>query len=440
MLSLWVSEILPLPVVGLLPLVFFPLFGLGTIEKTASSYANPVIFLFLGGLILGLAIEKSGLHRRFAFFLLDKFGLSPNRVVLSFILCSGCISMWISNTATTMMMLPLATSVISVLDKSFSSKVDRENFSAAVVLSIALAANFGGLATLIGTPPNVFFASYVDKTYGYTIPFISWMKMGVPISILMFIILYFVLILYFPSKNRISPEFKSFIEKGKSELGKYTQVEAWTLAVFVLAVSLWVFGSFLRSKFNIAINDTSVAILTAILCFIIPCVQGDNGQKSALLKWEDTNVLPWGILIFFGGGLALGQCLEDHHVLQGFGGIFEMFSTTSTWVFIFILVISSIFISELMNNITQVIIFVPIVCTLAHSLKLDPLLLAVPIVFASSTASMLPSGTAPNAIAFSTGKIRMKQMCRIGFILNLLSALVITIVVKFILPISGVGL
>jgi len=431
MISLWVSEAMPMPAVALLPLVLFPLLGVNSFESTAGAYANPVIFLFLGGFMLGLAIEKWGLHRRIALNIVRLTGTSGNRIVLGFILATGLISMWLSNTATTMMMFPIAISVITVVGENHSGKKGFSNFSLSVMIAIALASNFGGIATIIGTPPNVAFAGYVQKKYDYGISFLDWMKIGTPLSLLLLLILYFVMVKWlYPNGMKQDESTRQLVDEEIRKLGPVSPAEKRVMAIFCTTALLWITRSFITGWTGLRLDDNMIALMGALALFMVPSGRDD---RKALLEWTDTSRMAWGILLLFGGGIALAGALEKAGLIEQLGRWFGGFAAGSL-ALIFLVSLVSLFISEVMSNVAQVIVMAPVVSTLAEAMQMHPLQLGIPMTLAASCAGMLPMGTPPNAIAFSSGYIKLGQMVRVGFVMNLVSVLLITLFCWALLP------
>ena len=431
MVSLWVTESLPMPVVALLPLVLFPLFNIAPLNTTASSFANPVIFLFLGGFLLGLAIEKWNLHRRIALNIVRLTGTSGNRIILGFILATGLISMWLSNTATTMMMFPIALSVIHVMRESQPDTREVRNFSLGIMLSIALASNFGGISTIIGTPPNVAYAAFMQKQYGYSISFVDWMVFCVPIALVLMFIFYLVLVKWiYPNNMPDSTATNDLIKSEIAALGKMSLAEKRVLIIFTATATLWICRELINELNIIHLDDTMIALIGGISLFIAKAGKGNN---QSLLDWDDTKKMAWGILLLFGGGIALASALENAGLMQQMGSWFTQF-TYNTLILIFLVTVISLFVSEVMSNVAQVIVFAPVVAGLAEAAGLHPMVLGVPMTLAASCASMLPMGTPPNAIAFSSGYIKLNQMTKVGFIMNIIAVVLITLVSWIFLP------
>lgn len=438
MITWWVSEALPMPVVALLPIFLFPLLNISSIEQASSPYANPIIFLFMGGFMLGLAIEKWDLHKRIALGIIHLTGTSGDRIVLGFILATGMLSMWLSNTATTMMMFPIALSVIHVMKENHSGQGNLSHFSLAVMLAIAYASNLGGIATIIGTPPNVAFVGYLSKKYNYDFAFADWMFICTPLAILLLGALYLVMVkLLFP--NRIKADFATgeLIRKELKELGPLSAPEKRVLAIFIATALLWIFRDALNKVQSLfRLDDTMIAVLCGIALFICPAGSRKNKDES-ILEWGDTSKMAWGILLLFGGGLSLAAALERAGLMEQLGGWLGQFSSNPL-VLVFAVTIVSMFISEVMSNVAQVIVFAPVVSSLADAVGMNPILLGLPMTLAASCAGMMPMGTPPNAIVFASGHIRFRQMVKAGFVMNIVSIILIVLFCWFLLPLFGV--
>lgn len=431
----WISEVLPMAAVALIPLVLLPLLKVSPIEEVARSYSNPVIFLFMGGFMIGLAIEKWNLHKRIALQIVRWTGTSGDRIILGFIISTGFLSMWLSNTATTMMMFPIALSVIAVMKDSQQPGKAVNNFSLVLMLVIAYASNIGGMATIIGTPPNVAFIAYIEKKYGYTVEFLDWMLLCTPLAIGLLMALYIVLTKWlFPNRIKHSPQTSSLIRNEINSLGKLSGAEKRVLIIFVLTALLWITKDLINQLKLFKLDDNMIAVFGALLLFATPSGSKGTRKISMLLEWEDTSKMAWGILLLFGGGIALAGSLEKVGVMEQIGNWLAGFSNMGNLMLILIIVVVSIFLSELMSNVAQVIVLAPVLAALADALKLDPLLLGIPMTLAASAAAMLPMGTPPNAIVFSSGYIRMKDMLRAGFVMNIVSIILITIFCWLFLP------
>lgn len=434
MISWWVTEALPMPVVALLPLILFPLLGISSLEATATPYANPIIFLFMGGFMLGLAIEKWNLHKRIALNIVRITGTSGDRIVLGFILATGLLSMWLSNTATTMMMFPIALSVIHVMKENHKGEGNIANFSLTIMLVIAYASNIGGIATIIGTPPNVAYVGYIQKKYNYSVDFVNWMLICTPLAILMLATLYWVMVKWlFPNRIKSDDSTKQLIQNEVQQLGPLSVAEKRVLFIFIGTAFLWITRGIINDAQDwFKLDDTIIAIMCAIALFICPS-GSDDPQNDSLLEWSDTSKMAWGILLLFGGGICLAGALEKAGLMQQLGQWLAQFSGNQ-FLLVLVVVTVSLFISEVMSNVAQVIVFAPVVSSLADAMGMNPLLLGIPMTLAASCAGMLPMGTPPNAIVFASGHIKLRQMTKAGFVMNIISVILITLFCWFLLP------
>ncbi len=434
MITWWVTEALPMPVVALLPLILFPVLKISKLEETAAPYANPIIFLFMGGFMLGLAIQKWDLHRRIALNIVRITGTSGDRIVLGFILATGVLSMWLSNTATTMMMFPIALSVIHVMKENHKGEGNIRNFSLTLMLAIAYASNIGGIATIIGTPPNVAYVGYIQKKYNYDINFLSWMLICTPLAILMLMSLYWVMVKWlFPNRIKSDDSTKQLIRNEIQQLGPLSVAEKRVMVIFIATALLWITRGIINEAQNLfKLDDTIIAVMCAVALFICPSGSKDENNDS-LLEWSDTSKMAWGILLLFGGGIALAGALEKAGLMEQLGHWLAQFSGNG-FILVLVVVTVSLFISEVMSNVAQVIVFAPVVSSLADALGMNPLLLGIPMTLAASCAGMLPMGTPPNAIVFASGHIKLRQMTKAGFIMNLVAVVLITLFSWFLLP------
>ena len=435
MITWWVTEALPMPMVALIPLVLNPLLGLNTLEKTATAYGNPVIFLFMGGFMIGLAIEKWGLHKRIALSIVKRTGTSGDRIILGFILATGFLSMWLSNTATTMMMFPIAMSVITVMKDQRNQQGSLANFSLVLMLVIAYASNIGGMGTIIGTPPNVAFVGIIQKQYGYTVPFLDWMLLCMPLVIILLVMLFLVLTKWlFPNRIKSNPEIHQHILQQVKSMGKLGKGERRVLVIFLFTALLWITKDLINKTGKIQLSDEMIAVIGALALFTVPSGERQEGRMRMLLDWTDTSRMAWGILLLFGGGIAMAGALEKAGVISQIGNWLAGFGQSGGFTLILVIVFISIFLSEVMSNVAQVIVMAPVLAAMANALKMDPLLLGMPMTLAASAASMMPMGTPPNAIVFGSGFIKMKDMIKAGFVMNLVSIIIIALFAWFLLP------
>ncbi len=440
MLAWWISEVVEISVTALLPLILFPLLGILDIKDAAHAYGNPVIFLFMGGFMLALALEKHKLHIRIALNIVKLTGTNANGIIWGFMLATAFLSMWISNTATTVMMLPIATSVIALLSVTTNKNTKNfENFAVAMMLGIGYAATIGGVATLIGTPPNTVMASILAEKYKYRINFGQWMAFGFPFMMILLYACFLILTkVVYPNRLKNFTGSKEIIDTELAKLGKVTTAEIRTLIIFSCTAFLWIFQDLLKYflqisfDFKLNIEDTMIAVMASVLLFLVS--DGKKKQTDFLLVWKDTEKLPWGILLLFGGGLCLADALDKTGLIQLIGDTMAQNKGLSLLVLLIILGFLSVFISEIMSNVALVSVFVPVVLGLAVKLGENPLLLSITVTLGASCAFMLPMGSPPNAIIFSSGYLKVSQMVKAGFILNLISIFLIIIFAYFILP------
>jgi sodium-dependent dicarboxylate transporter 2/3/5 len=435
MITWWIGEAMPMPAVALIPIVLFPLMGIAGIKETTARYADSVIFLFMGGFMLGLAIEKWNLHKRIALSIVNITGTSGDRIVLGFILATGVLSMWLSNTATTMMMYPIAASVIFVVKENHKSG-NVAHFSLAIMLAIAYASNFGGIATIIGTPPNVAFVSFVREKYQFTIPFSQWMLICTPIAVMLLLALYFVMVKWlYPNRIKSDPVTREHIRNELRQLGTISPAERRVLIIFICTALLWITKDLINELGWVELDDTMIAIMGALALFLCPSGQKATATNRYILEWTDTSRMAWGILLLFGGGIALASALEKAGLIALLGEWIAGFSGSDPLVLIVMIAVVSIFISEVMSNIAQVLVFSPVIAGIADALHMNPIVLGLPMCLAASCASMMPMGTPPNAIVFASGHIQMKQMMRTGFVMNIVAVILITLFCWLLVPV-----
>lgn len=420
----WITEAVPISVTAFLPLVLFPFMGVMKMSDAAAPYANPIVFLFMGGFLIALALEKHRLHERIALNLVKITGTSGNGIILGFMMASAFISMWISNTATAMMMLPIALSVINLLksnpNQSNESLPKQErNFAIGLLLTVGYTSSIGGIATIIGTPPNVVFAGLLDQFYHQKLDFGKWMMVGFPLMILLLIATYVIItkILFVNGIEKVAGS-DQLIKNKLEELGRLRKEEKLVMVIFASTCLLWTF----QQPINILLgkdmlNDTNVAMTGGLAMFIVPV---SWKKMHFLLHWRDTEKLAWGILFLFGGGLCLAQGLSNTGIIQVVGNKIAEQSSSLQWL-VFGLITASVFITELMSNVALVQIFIPVVFGIANSLGVNPILLAMPVTIGASMAFMFPVATPPNAIVFSSGHMKVKHMMKAGILLNIVS-------------------
>lgn len=414
MLVWWIAEAVPIGVTSVLPMVLFPLLGVAGIAETTAPYGSHYVFLFMGGFLIALALEKWNLHKRFALSVLVLAGGRPRRLIAGFMLSTAALSMWISNTATTLMMLPIALSVLHKVDVARHPK-----FGLALLLGTAYAANLGGIATLIGTPPNVAMAGVLEEQFDVVVPFFEWTWMALPFSITMLIVVFALL------TRVLTPVSNETLEGGQSEiwdelqaLGAWSASEKRVAVVFALTALLWIGRRWLVSWTGIPLNDTTIAMGAGLSLFLIR-----SHAEGALLAWRDTRNLPWDILLLFGGGLTLANALGGADVLKMVAEALAGWDGISRAALVLVFAGVALLLTEVMSNLALTVVMVPVVGQIALQWEMNPLLLVVPVTIASSCAFMLPMATPPNAIIFGSQRIGMKQMASVGFVLNVIAAL-----------------
>lgn len=429
----WITEAVSISVTALLPLLLFPILNIMQIDDVGANYGSPIIFLFFGGFILALALEKVNLHKRIALNIIKITGTTPNKVVLGFMIATAALSMWISNTATAVVMLPIAMSVIGLLinDADGFTKGDK-NFALSVMLGIAFAANAGGIATAIGTPPNSVMIGLLENEYNIEISFLKWMVIGVPFSTILIWIIYLVLVKWmYPSGTLKFTASKDVIHHELEKLGPMSGKEKQVLVIFGITVFLWIFRTVINGIFpELQLNDTIISMMAAIAMFSIPY----NLKKGDfIINWKDTQKLAWGILILFGGGLALAEGMSVSGIVNVVSGAIAN-SEISVLLTAILLITLMLFMTELMSNVALTAVLIPVVAGIAIGLEIPILYLLIPVTIASSCAFMLPMATPPNAIVFASGHIKVHQMARAGIVLNLISVVLLVLMFKFVVP------
>jgi solute carrier family 13 (sodium-dependent dicarboxylate transporter), member 2/3/5 len=413
----WIAETIPIPATALLPLVLFPALGLGDIRESAAPFANPIIFLFLGGFIIALAMQRWHLHRRVAIALVALLGTRPPSIIAGFLLASALVSMWVSNTATALMMLPIAISVTQLFPAERQQERGLRDFGTALLLAVAYGATTGGMATLIGTPPNALLAAFVNEVYNVQIGFGQWMLLGVPVVICTLPVVFLVLTrVRFRLEGGELPGVAAMIAAERAAQGRLSRGEKSVAIVFTLTALGWIFQPVLARAVPL-VSDTSIAIGGALLLFMIP-VNVRHGEF--VLTWEDTKGVPWGVLLLFGGGLSLAANIERHGLASYLGGLAGALEGLPLLLVIGIIAFGILMLTELTSNTATAATFLPIGGALAISLGQNPLLFMVPIALAANCSYMLPVGTPPNAIVYGSGLITLPQMARVGALLNVL--------------------
>ncbi len=422
----WLSEAIPIPATALLPIPLFPALGIAKLGDTTAKYGHPLIFLFLGGFIIAAAMQRSGLHRRIALGIISAIGTSPARLIAGFMAATAFLSMWISNTATTVMMYSVAVSIIALhKERAQAAKADDpdvRNFAIALLLGIAYAASIGGVGTLIGTPPNALLASILQETYKVEIDFARWMLFGIPIVLVMLPVTWLLLTKLYPSTATDGAQAAADALKSEDTTGPMRASEKLVLVIFVGAAIGWVFGDLISSTTGTAVSDTGVAITAALLLFAIPY---SLRPPQLLLSWDDAKSLPWGVLLIFGGGLAIAGAFTSSGLAENIGAGMETFSHHGIWVYILLGTILIVALTEVTSNTASAAAFLPVFGAVAVGLGYDPQLLMIPITVGASMAFMMPVATPPNAVVFAHDDLRIADMVRAGIWLNTIAVLVI---------------
>ncbi|MFO0856088.1 MAG: SLC13 family permease [Phycisphaerales bacterium] len=468
----WVSEAIPIEAAALLPLVAFPLFGVATFKETAIPYADEVVYLFLGGMLLGCAMERWNLHRRLALLVMLKVGTSPPKLLAGILLATALLSMWVSNTAAAIMMLPIAAGVVRIAQHSSRNKSPAttsasenltsltpdlsesssegpgrpaKNFGVAAMLAVAYGASIGGVGTLVGTPPNGVCAAFIAKTYPDTLTFSEWIKLGVPVMLVTLPVCWGLLLLLFPTRNLDIHGATDLLKREHESLGKTTKGEWLVIIIFSLASLAWIFRPQLVELFNLTkqtadgkqialLTDAGIAITASLLMFLIP-VKPRKGVM--LLDWRTARTIPWGVLLLFGGGLTLAAAVEANGVDKVVASLFAGLHGIHPLIVVLIVTAAAMFISEIGSNTAVATVLLPIVATAAPAIGIHPYMLIFAVTLAVSLAFMMPSGTPPNALVFSSGYLRVPQMVRAGFLLNLACVLIITTACYFVVRWMG---
>ncbi|MDN5217320.1 DASS family sodium-coupled anion symporter [Fulvivirgaceae bacterium BMA12] len=422
MITWWTTETVPLPVTALIPLLLFPLLGIFEIKEAAASYAHPVIFLFMGGFMIALGLEKRNLHLRIALNLIKITGTHPNGIVLGFMLSTAFISMWISNTATTVMMLPIAMSVIGLLKAEQERQAAKSfrRFALSLLLGIAYAANIGGAMTIIGTPPNVVSIAYVRDLLDIDLTFTSWLIIGFPVGSLLIAATFFLMTrVIYPSGLKSFEASEKLIHDKINTLGKISREEIAVAVVFAITALCWIMRQPLNNLIGTnVLNDTIIAMAGGVAMFILP-VNIKKGEY--LVDWESTKNLPWGILILFGGGICLARGLESSGLVQFIGELIAGQREINVWLLVLIFTTITLLMTEIMSNVALIVIFIPVVIAICQGFGYDPLLSVIPATLSASYAFMMPVSTPPNAIVFSSGYIKIREMMVIGVLLNIIA-------------------
>lgn len=443
----WVTEAIPLAATALLPLTFFPLLGIASSKATASQYMNSTVFLLIGGFMIALAMQKWNLHKRIALNILGLFGGHPVQIIFGFMLASAGLSMWISNTATTLVMLPIALAIISRFEKLFSAE-QAHRFTVGLLLSIAYSASIGGMMTLVGTAPNLVFAQFYQIVNSESIGFAQWMLIAVPIGLSMLLVVFVFISLHYLTALPKTYNLSQVVEDEKNQLGNMTNAEKIVLLVFGITAVLWVtrkginmgeivfqgWGSYL--SFGDMIDDGSVAVAMATLLFFIPA-KGKQGNRDRILNQHVFSELPWSIVILFGGGFAVAYGFSESGLSVYLAEQLVGLKSVSLPVLILFVSSGMNLLTELTSNTATTQLVMPILISTAKVMEINPVWLMVPAVLSASCAFMFPVATPPNAIIFGSGKIKVFEMVKAGIILNIIAVLVISGISYWLIPTLG---
>ena len=429
----WIFEALPIAVTALLPIVLFPIAGGMDLAQTTASYGHKLIFLIMGGFMIAIAIEKWNLHKRIALNIIYFIGTDLRKIILGFMVATAFLSMWISNTATAVMMLPIGVVIIKQLKDNPNTDENENNiFGKALMLAIAYSASIGGIATLIGTPPNLVMAGIVSQVYGYEISFLEWIVFGLPVSMLLLAICWVYLTRYaFTFKQDKFPDGREEILRLKNELGVISYEQKIVGLVFISVGFCWITRSFLLQKIFPALDDAIIAIIFAMILFIINA----KSKKDKILEWKEAVKMPWGILLLFGGGMSLAKAFDVSGLAIWIGNQITVIGNFDLFLFLILLVTAINFLTEVTSNVATTAMLLPVIAPIALELDIHPFILMTAAAVAASCAFMLPVATPPNAIVFGSGYLRIPDMVKKGFLLNIISILIIVLMVYYLLPV-----
>jgi len=429
----WILEVVPIAVTAMLPIILFPITGAMKLGETTASFGHKYVFLYIGGFILAIAIEKWNLHKRIALNIIQVIGTSVSRIILGFMVATAFLSMWISNTATTVMMLPIGMAIISQL-KDNPDTIEDENltFGKALMLAIAYSASIGGIATLIGTPPNLVLAGILEDHYNIELTFSRWIIFGLPISILLLFICWnYLTKIAFTFKQKEFPGGKAEIKRQIQLLGKMSYEEKTVLIVFASTAFLWVTRSFILKHIIPAIDDTIIALVSAFVLFLLP---SKTNKGTRIINWASAVKLPWGILLLFGGGLALAEGFKTSGLAVWIGSQISLIEHLPLFIILLLLVFTVNFLTEITSNLATTAMLLPVIAPVALALNVHPFMLMVGITVAASCAFMLPVATPPNAVVFGSGYLKIPDMMKTGIWMNIISIILVTLLTYYLLP------
>ena len=423
----WITEAIPIPVTSLLPLVLFPLTGGLDLKLTASSYGDKIIYFYMAGFFLAIAMEKWNLHKRIALNIINVVGYNKKSMVLGFMIATAFLSMWLSNTSTSIMMLPIGIAIISQV--SFKKNILNSNFGKVLMLGIAYSASIGGFATIYGTPPNLILLSNIEEYFNLSIDFFSWFIMAFPLSCILLFICWYYLVNFSFDLSSLSNVSKKTISSKLKELGKIKYEEKAVLLIFIVFI-LGLLSKQFISEFIPQIDDTIIAISIAIFLFLIKSSDGENN----LIEWSDGVKLPWGIILLFGGGLSIATAMKSSGLALWIGELAYNIDSLDLILIVLIIVVIVNFLTEITSNLATVSMLLPILASISISLGIHPYIIMVSATIAASCAFMLPVATPPNAVVFGSGYLKMTDMVKTGFVMNVISIVIVSLYVYFMLP------
>lgn len=431
----WATEAIPVAATAFLPIIVFAPLGISSLKEATAPYAAPIIYLFLGGFMMALAVERWNLHRRISLAILDRTGTDGRRLIGGFMFICALLSMWMTNTSTTMMLLPIVLSVIGVMRDNLQgvAEEERDNFQVAMLIGLAYAASIGGLATLIGTPPNALLVGYLAENHGIEIGFARWMSVGIPVSAVMLPVAWYLLthVLY-PVNIPANEAVNEHLHKLRRELGPITAPERRVAILFGVVIFCWMLRRPLTDWLGLSgVSDAGIVMTAALLLFLLP---SGNAAQPQLMVWKDVSRLPWGVLILFGGGLSLAAAVSNSGLALWLGESLAPLNAWGTAALVVAAVAMVIFLTELTSNLATTATLLPVMGAIAVQAGVPPIMLTVPITIAASCAFMLPVATPPNAIVFSTGAISIPQMVKAGVLLNVIGIVVVTVVSLILAP------
>ena len=423
----WITEAIPIPVTSLLPLVLFPLTGGLDLKLTASSYGDKIIYFYMAGFFLAIAMEKWNLHKRIALNIINVVGYNKKSMVLGFMIATAFLSMWLSNTSTSIMMLPIGIAIVSQV--SFKKNILNSNFGKVLMLGIAYSASIGGFATIYGTPPNLILLSNIEEYFNLSIDFFSWFIMAFPLSCILLFICWYYLVNFSFDLSSLSNVSKKTISSQIKELGKIKYEEKAVLLIFIVFI-LGLLSKQFISEFIPQIDDTIIAISIAIFLFLIKSSDGENN----LIEWSDGVKLPWGIILLFGGGLSIATAMKSSGLALWIGELAYNIDSLDLIIIVLIIVVIVNFLTEITSNLATVSMLLPILASISISLGIHPYIIMVSATIAASCAFMLPVATPPNAVVFGSGYLKMTDMVKTGLVMNVISIVIVSLYVYFMLP------